>query len=97
MQTFETKTIGTSGQISLGKQHAGKTVTVEELENGVWMIKTALVIPESEMYLHIEPYASKLAEAIAWSEANPTQETDLKAFRKKIEASDTQNTSKRSR
>jgi putative transposon-encoded protein len=32
---FEVKTIGSSGQISFGKQHAGRTVTVEEIEKGV--------------------------------------------------------------
>jgi hypothetical protein len=96
MQYFETKTIGSSGQISLGKQHAGKTVTVEEVENGIWMIKTAQVIPDSEMYLHTEPYASRWTESVAWLAANPPQETDLKALRQQLEALD-QHPPKRSR
>ncbi|MFN0103611.1 MAG: hypothetical protein ACKV2U_16160 [Bryobacteraceae bacterium] len=46
------KTIGASGQISLGKENAGRTVTVEEVERGVWVIQTARVIPENEMWRH---------------------------------------------
>jgi len=42
------KVIGTSGQISLGKQYAGKTVLVEEVGKGVWLLRIARVIPESE-------------------------------------------------
>jgi hypothetical protein len=45
--TVEVKTIGSSGQISLGKKNAGRAVTVEEIENGVWLVKVARVIPES--------------------------------------------------
>lgn len=89
MPTLETKTIGTSGQISLGKQNAGKTVIVEELETGVWLIKTALVIPESELILHTEPYASRLSEAITWAQTHPTQESDLNALAAKLKRSRT--------
>ena len=32
MNSVEVKTIGSSGQISLGKQFAGRTVTVEQVE-----------------------------------------------------------------
>ena len=48
----EIKTIGSSGRISPGKKYAGRTVTVEEMERGVWVIKTAEVIPDNEMWLH---------------------------------------------
>lgn len=44
---IEIKTIGASGQISLGKQYAGKTVTVDQVEDGVWTIKTAQLIPDN--------------------------------------------------
>ena len=46
----DVKTIGASGQNSLGKQYAGRTVTVDEVEPGVWCINTAQVIPDSEMF-----------------------------------------------
>jgi hypothetical protein len=85
MSMIETKTIGSSGQISFGKHNAGKTVTIEELNPGVWMVKTALVIPESEFILHTEPYKSRLSEAIAWAEQNPAQASDLKALAATLE------------
>ena len=39
------KTIGASGQISLGKEYAGRTVVVDNPEEGVWVIRTAQVNP----------------------------------------------------
>ena len=42
------KTIGASGQITLGKEYSGRTVVVEELEPGVWMVKLGKFIPDNE-------------------------------------------------
>lgn len=80
----EVKTIGSSGQISLGKQYAGRTVVVDELEEGVWMIKTAQVIPDNELWLHTPEAKRDLDRAIAWAEANPPAETDLDALEVKL-------------
>ncbi len=38
------KVIGSNGQISLGKQFAGRQVLIEEQEPGVWLVRTAAVI-----------------------------------------------------
>ena len=46
------KQIGASGQISLGKEFAGRTVLINTTEPGVWVIKTAQTIPDSELLLH---------------------------------------------
>jgi len=46
------KVIGANGQISLGKQFAGRQVLIEEQETGVWLIRTATVIPDNERWLH---------------------------------------------
>jgi hypothetical protein len=46
------KTIGSSGQISLGKKFAGQTVMLSELDPGVWLIKIGRFIPENEKWLH---------------------------------------------
>jgi hypothetical protein len=80
---MEIKTIGTSGQISLGKEHAGRTVTVEEVEKGVWVIKTAQVIPDSEMWLHAPEAKARLERALEWSDKTDRAETDLAAFGRK--------------
>lgn len=74
------KTIGASGQISLGKEYAGRTVVIESPEEGVWLIRTAQVIPDDELWLHQEPAQSKLAAGLDWARENPSQASDLEAF-----------------
>lgn len=71
------KTIGRSGQISLGKEHAGRMVQVEELEEGVWMIKAGEFIPDNERWLHEPEVKARLDRAIAWAESTEPSETDL--------------------
>ena len=53
------KQIGASGQISLGKEFAGRTVLINTTEPGVWVIKTSQTIPDSELLLH-QPAAAAL-------------------------------------
>ncbi len=65
------KVIGANGQISLGKQFAGRQVVVEEQEPGVWLIRTATVIPDNERWLHEPAEMRKLERALAWEQANP--------------------------
>jgi hypothetical protein len=80
----EVKTIGASGQISIGKQHAGRTVTVEEVDDGVWVIKTARVIPENELWLHQPPAKEKLDRAIGWAVKHPPRASDLDRLARKL-------------
>jgi hypothetical protein len=65
------KTIGSNGQISLGKQYAGRQVLVEEREPGVWLIRTATVVPDNERWLHQPQALADLENALAWAKANP--------------------------
>jgi hypothetical protein len=71
------KTIGASGQITLGKEYSGKTVLVDEIEPGVWMVKVGAFIPDSERWLHEPAEKAKLDEAIAWAESNPASADNL--------------------
>ena len=59
------KRIGASGQISLGKDFAGHTVLVNNPEPGIWLIKTAQTIPNSELWLHEPEAAGQLDRAMA--------------------------------
>lgn len=68
------KVIGANGQISLGKQFAGRQVLVEEQESGVWLIRTATVIPDNERWLHEAQAASDLARALEWSKQQPASD-----------------------
>lgn len=84
MNTFEHKTsvkvVGSSGQISLGKEFAGRQVLIEEREPGVWLVRTAVVIPENEAWLHAPQAQRDLQEALAWAQANPPHESDPDAL-----------------
>lgn len=80
------KVIGANGQISLGKEFAGRQVLVEEREPGVWMVRTALVIPENELWLHQPKVKAALQNALEYAVSNPPAETaDLNAIARKIE------------
>ena len=71
------KTVGSSGQISLGKKFAGQTVQLDEIETGVWIIKIGRFIPENEKWLHSPEVKAELDEAVAWAEGNPPKDTDF--------------------
>jgi hypothetical protein len=68
------KVVGANGQISLGKQYAGCPVLVEEREPGVWLVRTATVIPDNERALHDAKAAADLREALAWAESHPASD-----------------------
>jgi hypothetical protein len=73
------KVIGNNGQISLGKQFAGRQVLVEEQEPGVWLVRTATVIPDNERWLHEGQAAIDLQRAMAWSSSHSAQDDDTDA------------------
>lgn len=71
------KRVGSSGQIALGKQYAGRDVLVVETEPGVWVIKVGRFVPDNEKWLHEPNTRASLDRAIEWAEKNPPSETDL--------------------
>ena len=81
---MEIKTVGASGQISLGKQYAGRTVMVDQVADGVWTIKTAQVIPDDELWLHTPEVRASLDRALDWSAKQPRQESDLATIAQKL-------------
>ncbi len=64
------KMIGANGQISIGKQFAGRQVLVEEQEPGVWLVRTASIIPDNEHWLHGLQAASDLTRALSLAKIN---------------------------
>ena len=81
--TASVKRVGASGQISLGKEFAGRTVLVESTEPGVWVIKTARTIPDSELWLHQPEASARLDRALAAINQQPT-ESDLDALERHL-------------
>jgi hypothetical protein len=58
------KMVGTNGQISFGKKYAGRHMIVEEQAEGVWLVRTAKVIPDAEAWLHQPQAAHDLTAAL---------------------------------
>ena len=71
------KTIGNSGQISIGKEYAGRNVLVDQIEQGVWIVKLGKFIPDSEKWLYQANINNELDEAISWAEKTPPKSSDL--------------------
>ncbi len=86
MNTLATKTsvkvVGSNGQISLGKEFAGRQVLVEEREPGVWLVRTAMVVPENELWLHQPKAHEDLQRALDWAQGHPSKESDPDAILK---------------
>lgn len=84
MQLQSIKIVGASGQISLGKEYAGRPVLIEEIEEGVWVIKTAKVIPDNEIWMHEEPVRCRIDKAITHAHKNKPTQTNLETLHAKI-------------
>ena len=81
---IQTKIVGASGQISLGKQYAGQQVMIEEIEPGEWRIQSAITIPTSQTWVHSKEVQSKLDNALDWAGKNPPKQTTLTSLSKKL-------------
>lgn len=85
MHSPTVKVVGSNGQISLGKQYAGRQVLVEEREPGVWLVRTATVIPDNEHWLHESPAATDLQAAMAWSAAHSASDSEAEDILTRLE------------
>jgi len=65
------KIVGNNGQLSLGKELAGKMVLIDQVDEGTWIIKSGEFIPDSEKWLHQAPHSQKLDHALQWAKNNP--------------------------
>jgi len=76
----EIKVVGQSGQISLGKRYAGKTLRLERLRNGRIVLTAVRMVPESQLWTLEEPHRSRIQRGLAWAAETEPQETDLDAL-----------------
>ena len=80
--------IDSNGQISLGKQFTGRQVLVEEREPGVWMVRTATVIPDNERWLHEPQTALDLRTTITWAVSNPATDNNTDSIMQRLSDGD---------
>lgn len=73
----EIKTVGKSGQISLGKSFAGKTLRLDRKVDGTMVLTAVAIVPESQLWTLEEPHRSAIAKGMAWAAKTPPAETDL--------------------
>ena len=64
------KVIGNNGQLSLGKEFAGKMVLIDQLDSGTWLIKAGTFIPESEKWLYTNGNLESLERGLKWIETH---------------------------
>ena len=73
------KTVGKSGQISLGKAMAGMGFIMQELPGGDIVLKRAVAVPMNEKLLDPAVHA-ELEAAREWRRSKPAKATDLAAL-----------------
>jgi hypothetical protein len=76
----EIKVVGKSGQISLGKRYAGKTLRVERRQDGTIVLTAVALVPESQMWTLDEPDRSRIAQGLAWAAKTKPVETDIESL-----------------
>lgn len=77
------KVVGKSGQISLGKHYAGKTLRLERRRDGTMLLTAVAVVPESQLWTLEEPHRSQIARGLTWAAQTPPKETSLEAITKR--------------
>lgn len=82
---MQIKTVGKSGQISLGKAMAGMGFIVEEMPGGDIMLKRAMVVPLNEGWAHEPQIKAKLTKADAWMRQNSPTETNVDHLKAKLD------------
>jgi hypothetical protein len=76
----EIKTVGKSGQISLGKSFEGKILRLDRRDDGTVLLTAVALVPESQLWTLAEPDRSAIAEGMAWAARTPAAESDLEAL-----------------
>ena len=82
-EQVEIKVVGKSGQISLGKSYAGKTLRLDRRRDGTMLLTAVAVVPENQLWTLDEPHRSIIARGLTWAAKTPAEETDLGALTKR--------------
>ena len=77
VENIEIKVVGKSGQISLGKRFAGKTLRLERRNDGTVLLTAVAMVPESQLWTLEEPHRSRIERGLAWAAQTEPRETVL--------------------
>src|SRR5580704_10117524 len=80
----ELKTVGRSGQISLGKRFAGKTLRLERFKDGRIVLTAVAMVPESQLWTLAEPDRSKIERGLDWAAKTAAAETDIDVLTRRV-------------
>jgi len=83
-QHQQVKIVGANGQVSLGKEFAGKMILVDRIDQGTWVIKAGSFIPHSERWLYQDDNLEKLEKALEWTAKNEPKD-NFETIVKKIQ------------
>ena len=81
----EIKVVGKSGQISLGKSYAGKTLRLQRHADGSILLTAVAMVPESQLWTLEEPHRTAIAQGLAWAAKTPPAETNLDELIERVE------------
>src|ERR1700680_2657875 len=76
-QRGEIKSVGKSGQISLGKRYAGKMFSVRHQPDGSLLLTAVAMVPESQLWTLREPDRGAIVRGMTWAASAPPSEPDL--------------------
>ena len=78
--SVEIKVVGKSGQISLGKKYAGKTLRLERRPDGTVLLTAVAMVPESHLWTLEEPHRSRIERGLAWAAQTEPRETNIESL-----------------
>lgn len=77
-------TVPSNGQISIGKQWAGREVMVEMVDDNHMVITAGAFIPHDVATFYTKEAQAHLADFDRWSEKTPARKTNLNQLRKSL-------------
>jgi hypothetical protein len=78
-------TVGNNGQVSIGKEFAGRHVQIEKTDEGVIIISPGKFIPDHHGPFYTKEALDDLDEFDKWASANtPKQGTDVNELRSQL-------------
>jgi hypothetical protein len=77
------KMVGSSGQLSIGKEFAGQYYELEHLPDGAIVLRPMKVVPASEAWVHEPQVQYQLAKAAKWLKDSPRAETSIEGLSRK--------------